>query len=298
MKKIFIISVSLIIIILTVTYINSKLTWEPGWKQIPEPSAVGETASLLRKADKLINEADNEEKLRDLISTYEKVLKIDPSNYEVLWSLGRYYILMGCGYADSKKEKKDYYLKALHYCERGMYTNIEFKELIDRGEKFLEAAKVLTKKEIAAMFYWYAGIGWIYTECFSQVEKITNLSMASATRKMTEYMMNIDPDWAGGHPYSAWASYYAVMPSIFGGDLKKSAEFYDKAIKSGPNWLYIKYARAHFLYTKTKDRKAFESDLKWVLAQDPHKADSPYPWNVFFQRKAKEKLANADSYFQ
>ena len=36
------------------------------------------------------------------------------------------------------------------------------------------------------------------------------------------------------------------------------------------------------------------SDLEWVIAQDPHKRDSPYPANVHFQRDAKAMLAHAD----
>jgi len=35
-----------------------------------------------------------------------------------------------------------------------------------------------------------------------------------------------------------------------------------------------------------------------VIAQDPHKADSPYPANVWFQAEAKEMLANIDDYFE
>ena len=51
------------------------------------------------------------------------------------------------------------------------------------------------------------------------------------------------------------------------------------------------------LYTKTRDKEAFKSDLEWVTAQDPHKADSPYPANAYFQREARELLAHIDDYF-
>ena len=74
-------------------------------------------------------------KLTDLIRTYEQVMEIDPANYEALWSLGRYYVLMGTAYSDSVKLKKEYYIKAMQICERGMYTNSGFKKLVDEGGK-------------------------------------------------------------------------------------------------------------------------------------------------------------------
>jgi hypothetical protein len=45
-----------------------------------------------------------------------------------------------------------------------------------------------------------------------------------------------------------------------------------------------------FLHAKTRDREAFRKDLEWVLAQDPHKALTPYPWSVYYQREAKIML--------
>jgi hypothetical protein len=66
---------------------------------------------------------------------------------------------------------------------------------------------------------------------------------------------------------------------------------------AGPNWIYIKFNRATTLYTKTRDKEAFRKDLEWLIAQDPRKANSPYPANVWFQAKAKEMLANTDEYF-
>ena len=72
--------------------------------------------------------------------------------------------------------------------------------------------------------------------------------------------------------------------------MKKSSEYYNKADEVGAEWLYVRFFRAKFLHAKTGDREAFRKDLEWVLAQDPHKALSPYPWNVYFQREAKKML--------
>ncbi len=69
-------------------------------------------------------------------------------------------------------------------------------------------------------------------------------------------------------------------------------------ITAGENWIYTRWARATYLHTKTGNKKAFIKDLNWVLNMDPHKADSPYPATVYFQRDAKEMIENIDDYFK
>ncbi len=41
----------------------------------------------------------------------------------------------------------------------------------------------------------------------------------------------------------------------------------------------------------------FKKDPEWVIEQDLHKTDSPYPANVEMQRNAREMLENIDDYF-
>ena len=66
----------------------------------------GDVSGLIAQANRQIADADSKEKLADLIRTYEQVLEIEPANYEALWSLGRYYVLMGIAYSDSVKDQK------------------------------------------------------------------------------------------------------------------------------------------------------------------------------------------------
>jgi len=263
---------------------------DPGWKGIKDIDRKGDVSGLIAQANRQIADADSKEKLTDLIRTYEQVLEIEPANYEALWSLGRYYLLMGMAYSDSVKTKEECYTKAIQMCERGMYTNSGFKKLVDEGTPICDAASVLTIREIEAMDYWYSSVANRFSECMNTVEKILNTRDVRGTKKMLGHMMAINPAWAGGHPYCLVATYYAVLPSFMGGDLKKASEFFNKADEVGTEWLYVRFLRAKFLHTKTGNREAFRKDLEWVLAQDPHKALSPYPWNVYFQRETKKML--------
>ena len=42
------------------------------------------------------------------------------------------------------------------------------------------------------------------------------------------------------------------------------------------------------------DREGFRRDLEWVAAQDPAALQGPYAWNVYFQRDARQMLADMD----
>jgi hypothetical protein len=251
----------------------------------------------LARANEQIMEADTKAKLLDLLGMYEAILEVDPDNFEALWSLGRYNVVMVFGYTENQGEKEEHNLAAIKYCEQAMKTNEEFKALTDRGEPVGDACRVLSKREMAPLYYWYSGTGQYWKECLSFPKRMRNIHMARDIKKVMTRMLEIDPAWAGGHPYYAWGFYHATIPRLFGGDLKKSEGFFDKAVEAGPNWLYVRWGRAKYLYTRKKDREGFRRDLEWVVSQDPRKCDSPYPANVHFQRDGKNMLMNIEDYF-
>jgi tetratricopeptide (TPR) repeat protein len=262
-------------------------------------AAMPDVSGLFAEANEQIMNADNKEKLQRLLAIYERILERDPSNYEALWSLGRYNVVMVLAYTESRGEKERYNLAAINYCEQAMNTHPEFKALSVGGgsERVGDACRVLTKREIAPLYYWYAGMGSYWKECLPFLQRIRNVHLAGGIKKVMTRMLEIDPLWAGGHPYYAWGFYYLTLPRMLGGSLKKAEVFMDKAVDAGPKWLYAKWGRAKYLYTRKKDKRAFTEDLEWVIAQDPREMDSPYPANVHFQRDAKAMLSRIDDLF-
>ena len=276
-----------------------NMSWKSGWLQFEEPSMQGDVSELLQKANHLIQSADTKEKLLKLIDTYEKALKIEPKSRESLSGVAWYSFLMAVAYSDAKDEKRSYSLKTIKHSEQLMYLNYKFANLVDKGESLWEASRVLSKNEIDALFFYYFGIGILWRECLSVLEKIATLNWTSRMKKILKTMMEIDPTWGGGSPYYAWANYYAAAPRIAGGDVKKAEEYYEKAIELGPEMLNFRRTRAVLLHTKNKDREAFKKDLNWVLSQDPNKDRHyfTYPCSVFVQRDARYMLDHIDSYF-
>ena len=72
-----------------------------------------DVSALFDKADTQIMQADNKEKVFELLRTYEDILEINPLNFDALWRLGRYYIVLVLAYSESRDQKGQYNLTAM-----------------------------------------------------------------------------------------------------------------------------------------------------------------------------------------
>ena len=276
----------------------SCISWPRGWDHFQNKPKKGNLSFLLTKAKKQELKANTKKKFFELIKTYERIIKIDPQNKRILLNLGAYYFLAGYGYSTEKNDKEKYYHQSLFYFEKVMYLNPAFKLLIDTDNDVWEACRVLTKNELEAMLGWYFSSYAYLGECLSAPGKIFNLNWVTKEDKIITKIMELDPGWGDGIVFYALACRYASLPKILGGDLKKAEEYFVKAIKLGPKMLNFRRTRAKYLYLKTKNKKAFLKDLKWVVAQNPYKAGLTYPFNAFIQRDAQQMLENIDLLFE
>jgi tetratricopeptide (TPR) repeat protein len=266
---------------------------------VQAPAVKGDVNALLAKAKILEATADSKEKVQQMIAAYEDVLKIDPQNLQAFTSLGQYYFMMAYAYSEYRKDKKTNYLKALQYNEKVLYIDPEFKLLADKGEKIWEACRVIKKDKIGAMYFWYLSLGNCWNECFNTLERLCTIFWAGRNKKMLDRMEELDPQWGSGRIYFALAAYYTITPGMFGGDMKKAEDYFNKALALGPHMSNFYYARALYYQTKKKDRNGFIADLHHTLAIDPRQADTlPYPWAVWYQVKAKQLLKDTNKYFK
>lgn len=278
-------------------FLEGCISWKKGWEEEFTPGKEGNAYVFLKEANTKIQEADTGEKLMASIDCYEKVITVDPRNYEALYKLGCYHILMGASYSDTKKDKKFHYKEALKLCEKAMYLNMEFKKRIDSGETIWTACNALTEHEIDAMGYWTVALLYYYKECLSGPALIFNYKWIKRVHIVMERIHEINPEWSGGANYFNWAICYVALPESVGGDMKKAEELFEKAEEVGPKWLITRWGRAKYFHVKAKNREGFKKDLHWVLEQDLREADGPYPWNVYFQREAKTLLEQENLIF-
>ena len=270
----------------------SCASFEHGWKQSPEEPGQGDPAALTERALILETSADSKEEVQELIEAFEAVEKADPANYFALWKIGNYHILLGAAYSEKKRDKKYHYKEAVKYCEKAMYTNTAFGQSIGRGDELTDAAGMLTLQEINAMGYWYTARFYYFSECLSPLGRLFNTRIVIDNNKMIEHIDSLDPDWAGGGNYFSRGLYYIAVPERFGGSKERAGEEFGAAIKAGPTYLVNRWGRAKYLYQLLGNEEGLVSDLEWVLAQDPHNAGNPYPWNVYFQEDARKLLAD------
>ncbi len=289
---------NVIISLIMLIFLSSCVSWKQGWQTVTQEKTAESAKDFLQQARALEKKADSKEKLEKLINLYRTAAEIDPDNYYALWKTGNYYLLMGSAYSDKKREKKKNYMECFKFCERAMYTNKAFRQAVDKGAEVWEAVDKLTINEVDAMGYWYTAIFYYFKDCLSAFGRIFNTKLIIHNNIMIERIDTLDPDWAGGGNYFSKGIYYVAVPEKFGGSKEKAAEYFQKAIDVGPNYLVNRWGRAKYLYTVIGDEEGFINDLTWVMEQNPHKAENPYPWNVYFQRDSKEMMQDIDKIFK
>jgi tetratricopeptide (TPR) repeat protein len=278
-------------------FLSGCVTLKPGWKDAPPATAdPGGAAAQLAKGQALFDDADSREKLQDAISAYEEVLQVDSDNYEALTALCEAHTLDAAAYVSSKKEKKPIYQRGIAHCDRALYTNLEFRDLVDQGIAMEEAAHALTAREARATIFWVTGVSYYFKECLG-ASRLANYRLMVRSEALLNRLMEIDPDYLHGVVHFSRGIYYLSLPKYAGGDRDLSAELMARAEEVGPDSILVRWGRAKYYYFETKNRDGFERDLRWVVEQDPRTSSMSYPWNVYFQRDASELLENVDRLF-
>ncbi len=273
------------------------MVWAPQWPDLSGASVPGDTAGRLEEADRLGRRADTRKGIEGAIVAYEEVSKADPASYQAYVSLAHLHLLMGDAYTSSKAEKKDYFHKAMVYAERAMFTNPSFRQSIQRGESTWEAVQVLDLREMEAMLFWVNAVFYTYKESLGFIGQVINFPWVRRARSVLEHMTSINPDWEGGVLHFTWGVYYLSIPESIGGNRKKSAEYFRRAIEVGPDWLLNRWGRAKYFHVKMNNPRGFRRDLEWVLSQDAGQSPGYAAWNVFFMRDARRMLDTMDRYF-
>jgi len=270
---------------------------KPGWTELPPTAGNQDSSAQVARAEALFRDADTQEKLSEVIAAYEVALEFDSDNYEILVGLCEANILEAAAYTSSKSQKKSRYKLGIGYCDRAMYTNPEFRDLVDQGVSMSDAVWTLTEREAEAMIFWVTGVSYYFKECLGGISRLSSYRLIMRTEPFLDRMMEIDPDYLQGVVHFSRGIYYLGLPKFAGGDRELSAELMNRAEEVGPGSMLIRWGRAKYYYFETNDRGGFERDLRWVVQQDPRESSTPYAWNVYFQRDGIILLENVEQLF-
>ena len=276
------------------------MSWTPGWRSpslVGSAQDVGDAGMALERAETLFESADSASRLREAITAYDEALRSAPESGEVLVRLAEAHILYGAAYSDGKRDKAHSYITGIRYAEQALALNPQFRRRVEAGESLGEASAELGRDELRPMLFWVTGVSYYYKECLGGLGQLTQFRWMLRTREVMERMMALDPAYEHGAVPFSLAIYYIGLPASAGRDLARSADLLAQAVAESPTSLLTRWGRAKYLHVKTGDRAAFRRDLEWVLEQDPTAADSPLRWNVYFQRDARELLAQIEHWF-
>ena len=273
------------------------MSWQPDWPPAEQAAAARDPGVLLQTAERLAAAADDRQSLEDAMAACRRVLARHPGHVRTLTDLANQTILMGTAYTDDRAAKDQHFQTAMRLCEQAMYADPAFRALADQGQTPWEACRVLGEDHLPAMLFWSTAVLYRFKEVFSFPQQVVNLSWVHHTGPLLRRMEALDPAWGGGAIQFTWSLYYGILPGVLGGDEGLSQSYLDAAVAFGAPWMLSRWGRAKYFHVRDGNRQGFEEDLRWVMAQEVDFAGEAYYWRVYFQRDAREALADVGLYF-
>lgn len=286
-----------------VVYSTSCMSWTPGWNAAPIVSPVSPVSpppatAALAEADARFEGAGDARSLEEAIASYERLLVSSPRDAQLLNGVATAHILYGAAYATGRGEKGRWYRTGIRYAERAMSTNDAFAAAVAEGKPIGEAVSLIggDQAERKAMLLWVTGVSYYFKECAGP-RAVLHFRWMLRAREVMERLADVDPTFDHGAVLFSLGIYHLALPPGGGRDMAKSRDFMERAVAASGTSLLPRWGRARYFHVRSGNRAAFVEDLEWVLQQDPRGVDSPYAWNVYFQRDAKTLLASVDELF-
>lgn len=265
-----------------------------GWFQLGSKVSLSkkEVSELNSKAELLWKKRDDKKSLEEALELYKKLSTATEDNFEYLVRLTRgYYFLADAHYNDIEQKKKLWEI-GTSYGEQAMATNLAFAEAMKNGEKIEDHLDKLGKREAPAMYWTAANLGkWAKSSGIA-----TTLKYKNRIRTLADNVKKLTPDYFYGAAYRYFGAYYAVAPSFAGGDMKKSKDAFDKALKIAPEYLGTHVLYAELYAVKIGDKKLYKNTLNKVLEMGLGPKDL-HPENKIEKEKAKKLLTQIEENF-
>lgn len=251
-----------------------------------------ESKLLKDQALELWQKRDAKESLEESLSKFEMVHETNPSDIETLEYLSRGYFLLADGHLEDDDMKKNAFDKARTFGEKGLATNPEFKKVMDKEKDIVKAIEVLSKREVPSLLWGAAALGkWAKLNGI-----FSSLGHKNTILGMVKKVEALDPNYFHGAVPRYWGGFYAVAPSIAGGDMDKSKKYFEEAIAKAPDYLATRVLYAELYCVKKGDKSEFKKQLDFVMATTKSPGDIA-PENRIEKKKAQKLLSKMDDLF-
>jgi len=226
----------------------------------------------------------------------EKAQTLEPDNLELALRLSRAYHFQAYYVETDQNLKDSLFTKGSSISMNVIKQSPAFNQVYndvsgDSMTKLIQSVAVVEKEYIDALYWWAANMGR-YLSSKSIRER---LEYRDLVESVIHRVLSLNPDYFYGGPNRYFGAFYARLPGV---ELKRSEEYFDKAIKSHPNYLGTYVLRARFLHTKAGDRDKFQQDLEYVMNADPALIPEVMPENLYEQKLAQMLLDREDLLFK
>ncbi len=248
-------------------------------------------ASLMKtEALRLWQKRDDQQSLEESLSKFEMVHSSNSEDLEILTYLARGYFTLGELHLTDEDQKKRSFEKARQFGELGLATNAVYKKFA--AENIEMAIENLGEREVPLLYWTAASLGnWAKLNGVMSSLKFKGQILASI--KQVE---KLKPNFFYGAVPRYWGGFYAIAPSIAGGDMKKSKKSFEAAFAAAPEYLASKTLYAEAYLVKEEDKKEFKKVLQEVLMA-PNGPVEIVPENMLEKKKAERLLGKADELF-
>ena len=221
------------------------------------------TADALREAEQLYSGREELLKARQAIVVLRQAQAADPSNYEVAWRLAKYnYYLGSTSSVEAEKVKA-------------------FQDGIEAGRL---AVKLVDNKP-EGHFWLGANYGGQ-----AQINTLAGLAAIDDIKTEMDQVIRIDEHYEAGSAYLILGQVYLEAPKIFGGDTGKAIDFFEKALKIGPQNAVLRWhlAEAYLAANRKEDAR---KQIEVIFAMKPTPGYEPeYNQAVVEARRLESKL--------
>lgn len=250
----------------------------------------GEVKALKAEAVRLWQKRADQPSLEEALSKFEHIHSAEPENLEILTYLSRGYFTLAELHLTNDDLKKRNFEKARTFGEKGMALNPEFKKL---AEKDIEKAiDKLTENEVTILYWAAASLGkWARLNGI-----MSSLKYKGQILAMIKKVEQLKPDFYYAAVPRYFGGFYALAPSIAGGDMKKSKKKFHEAMERAPEYLGTKVLYAELYLVKKDDKKEFKKVLNEVIAAG-NGPEEIAPENMLEKKKAERLLEQVDDLF-
>ncbi|MCH7764258.1 MAG: hypothetical protein IIB95_11070 [Candidatus Marinimicrobia bacterium] len=226
----------------------------------------------------------------------EKAHLLEPENLGLALRLSRAYHFQAYYIETDQNQKDSLFTHGATISMNVIKQSPAFKQVYndvngDSMTKMIQSVAAVEKEYIDALYWWAANMGR-YLSSKSVRERLDYRDLAES---VIHRVLSLNPDYFYGGPYRYFGAFYARIPGV---ELKRSEEYFNKAIKSHPNYLGTYVLRARFLHTKAGDRDKFKQDLDYVINADPALIPEVMPENLYEQKLAQMLLEQEDLLFK